>query len=84
MKTLIFQQQKQRVLELSKIIWDKIKPNEEFNFVCDDPFEHDVQKRSPDVSKAKKILNFEAVTTLEDSLDEIIPWVKQQVEKGLI
>lgn len=72
------------VLELSKIIWDKIKPNEEFNFVCDDPFEHDVQKRSPDVSKAKKILNFEAVTTLEDSLDEIIPWVKQQVEKGLI
>ena len=71
------------VLELSKIIWDKIKPNEEFNFVCDDPFEHDVQEESRCI-KSQKILNFEAVTTLEDSLDEIIPWVKQQVEKGLI
>ena len=40
-------------------------------------------RRSPDVSKPKKY-ELRSLTTLEDSLDEIIPWVKQQVEKGLI
>ena len=72
------------VLELSKIIWEKINPNKPFNFVCDEPFTHDVQKRSPDVSKAKKILDFEAKTSLEESLDKIIPWVSEQIKKGLI
>ncbi len=72
------------VMELARIIWDKINPEKEFNVVCDDPFTHDVQKRSPDVSKAKKVLGFEATSSLEDSLDEIVPWVTDQVEKGLI
>ena len=72
------------VIDLAKLIWKKINPNKEFNVVCDQPFTHDVQKRSPDVSKAKEILGFEAKTSLEDSLDEIIPWVTEQVEKGLI
>ena len=71
-------------MELARIIWDKINPEKEFNVVCDDPFTHDVQKRSPDVSKAKKVLGFEATSSLEDSLDEIVPWVTDQVEKGLI
>jgi len=72
------------VIELAEIIWNKINPNEEFHYVCDDPFTHDVQKRSPEVKKAKRVLGFEALTTLEDALDEIIPWVSDQVKKGLI
>ena len=72
------------VIELAEIIWSKINKNKNFNYVCDEPFTHDVQKRSPDVNKAKRILGFEATTTLEDALDEIIPWVSVQVEKGLI
>ena len=38
--------------------------------------------RSPDVSKAKNILGYEAKTTLNDALDEIIPWVENQIKIG--
>ena len=65
------------VLELAKIIWYKLR-EDEFNYVSDPPFEYDVQKRIPDVTKAKEILGFEANTSLEWVLDnEIIPWIKE-------
>ncbi len=70
------------VLELAKLIWQKINPAKPFNYVSDNPFKYDVQKRVPDVSKAKEVLGFEAKTTLDQALDEIIPWVKEQVEVG--
>lgn len=67
------------VLELAELIWKKIKGDEPFRFVSDDPFEYDVQKRVPDTSKAKRILGFEAKVGLEEALDEIIPWIRQEV-----
>ena len=70
------------VLELSKAIWKKIHPDKEFRYVSDDPFEYDVQKRVPDVSKAKRILGFEATTGLDEILDEVIPWVIKMVDSG--
>jgi len=72
------------VLELAKIIWDKIKPGEEFKYISDAPFLYDVQKRVPNTEKAKAILNFDAGTSLETALDEIIPWVKKAVEDDVI
>ena len=70
------------VKELCEIIWNKIKPNEKLSLFSDTPYTHDVQKRIPDVQKAKDLLGFSAKTTLEKALDEIIPWVKDQVEIG--
>ncbi len=52
--------------------------------VHDKPFEYDVQKRVPDVSKAKRLLGFDAQTTLEEALDEVIPWVRRQIKLGTI
>jgi UDP-glucose 4-epimerase len=72
------------VLELAKMIWKRVRPSEPFRYVCDDPFPHDVQKRVPDVSKAKRVLDFEATTSLEEILDEVVPWVREQVELGTI
>jgi nucleoside-diphosphate-sugar epimerase len=70
------------VLELARLIWKKINGDKPFQFVSDSPFQYDVQKRVPNVDKAKKILGFEATTSLSDALDEIIPWVKQQIAIG--
>ena len=68
------------VLELAEIIWKKILPEEPFDYTCDEPFTYDVQKRVPDVNKAKDVLNVVCDTTLDKALDEIIPWIRKQVE----
>jgi nucleoside-diphosphate-sugar epimerase len=70
------------VLELAGLIWKKINPGKPFRYFSDEPFTYDVRKRVPDISKARKILGFEAKTSLDDALDEIIPWIKQQIETG--
>jgi nucleoside-diphosphate-sugar epimerase len=72
------------VLELAETIWRKLKPTVPFRYVSDEPFKYDVQRRVPDVSKAKRVLGFECKTALDTMLDEVIPWVKQQVELGNI
>jgi len=70
------------VLELAELIWKKVNRDLPFQYVSDTPFQYDVQKRIPSVSKAEDILGFKARTTLSDALDEIIPWIKQQIELG--
>jgi len=73
------------VLELAELIWKKIHGDETpFKYVSDEPFPHDVQFRSPDVRKAEKILGFRADTSLEDVLDEVIDWIRIEIEKGTI
>ncbi len=72
------------VLELAKLIWEKTDQKNPFKYVSDKPYTYDVQKRVPDTSKAKRILGFEAKTSLEQILDEVIPWIKTQIENGAI
>jgi UDP-glucose 4-epimerase len=73
------------VLELAELIWTKIKgPDVPFRHVSDPAFEYDVQKRVPDVEKAKRILGYEATTSLSEMLDEVIPWIEQAIELGTI
>jgi UDP-glucose 4-epimerase len=70
------------VLELAQTVWKKIYGNKTFRYVSDPPFEYDVQKRVPSIEKAKRILGFEAKTTLDEALDEIIPWIREQIKIG--
>lgn len=70
------------VLELAEIIWKKLKPGVPFRYHADEPFKYDVQKRVPDVSKAKEILGFEANTDLNVILDEVVPWIEKQIQLG--
>jgi UDP-glucose 4-epimerase len=73
------------VLELAELIWTKIKgPGVPLRVVHDDPFEHDVQRRVPATEKAKRVLGFEATTSLSAMLDEVIPWIRQAIEAGTI
>ncbi|MBI5454762.1 MAG: NAD(P)-dependent oxidoreductase [Deltaproteobacteria bacterium] len=68
------------VLELAEAIWRKVNPGRPFRYISDKPFMYDVQKRVPDVAKAKRVLGFEAGTPLDEALDEIIPWIRKQIE----
>jgi nucleoside-diphosphate-sugar epimerase len=70
------------VLELAELVWKRFHPGEALRFVTDEPFRYDVQRRVPDVSKARDVLAFEARTSLEAVLDEVIPWVRQQVAEN--
>jgi UDP-glucose 4-epimerase len=73
------------VLELAEVIWRKVHgPAEPLRHVCDEPFAHDVHKRVPDVAKAARVLGFEATTTLDEMLDEVIPWIASAVADGTI
>jgi nucleoside-diphosphate-sugar epimerase len=72
------------VLELARLIWEKVRPGVPFRHVCDEPYPYDVQKRVPDVRKAERLLGFRATTSLGEVLDVVIPWVREQVEQGNI
>ena len=73
------------VLELAQAIWHKIKgPDSPFRYVSDTPFEYDVACRIPSVEKASRILGFEAKTTLDEMLDEVIPWVEGAIHNNAI
>src|SRR3954451_25429787 len=71
------------VLELGECIWSKVHGDgRPFHYVSDAPFEHDVQLRVPDVRKAREILGFQATTSLDQMLDEVIPWIRTASEEG--
>ena len=73
------------VLELAKLIWQKIHgADKPFRYVSDPAYEYDVQERSPNTDKAASVLGFRATTPLSDGLDEIIPWIAEQIEIGRI
>ena len=69
------------VLELAQAIWRRSNgPDKPFRYVSDPPFEHDVQRRVPDVRMAREVLGFEATTTLDEMLDEVIPWIRSELQ----
>lgn len=70
------------VIELAEVIWNKMRPGEPFRFESDPPFEYDVQRRIPSTNKAKDLLGFEAETSLDEMLDEVVPWVLAAIENG--
>ncbi|CUH96764.1 hypothetical protein P22_2875 [Propionispora sp. 2/2-37] len=72
------------VLELAEAIWNKVNGDKAFRYIADTPFVYDVQKRIPAVAKAKNLLGFEAKTDLNAMLDEVIPWIKEQLKTGNI
>jgi len=73
------------VAELAACIWRKVNgPDRPLRLQHDPAFDHDVARRVPDVSKARRVLGFEARTTLDAMLDELIPWIREEVAAGRI
>jgi len=73
------------VLALAELIWKKIKGSTVPFAVANDPaYEYDVQKRIPSVEKARTMLGVSCDTSLDQMLDEVIPWVEMAVNEGKI
>jgi nucleoside-diphosphate-sugar epimerase len=73
------------VLELAKVIWEKVHQGAvPFRCTHDPAYAYDVQERSPAVAKAEQLLGFRAETPLSDILDEVIPWIREQIVSGQI
>jgi len=67
---------------LAEAIWKKIRGDAPLTIVSDQTYVYDVQKRVPDVTKAREVLGFECKTSLDVMLDEVIPWVTRAVTDG--
>ena len=72
------------VLELAEAIWKRFHPGQPLRWVSDPAFKYDVQLRVPSVEKARRVLGYEATTPLETILDEVVPWVTEQIKLGTI
>jgi UDP-glucose 4-epimerase len=76
------------VRELARLIWEKVHGTgpsaRPFRFESDPPYPHDVARRVPDTKKARRILGFQAGTTLSEMLDEVVPWIRREVAEGRI
>ena len=71
------------VLELAELVWRTVHgPDRPFRYVSDPPFEHDVQRRVPDTRKALEVLGYEATTSLETMLGEVVPWIRAEMDAG--
>jgi nucleoside-diphosphate-sugar epimerase len=70
------------VRELAELVWRRLRPGQAFRFVTDPPYPYDVQRRIPDVDKARRLLRFVADTPIDKVLDEVIPWIEQQMRLG--
>jgi nucleoside-diphosphate-sugar epimerase len=73
------------VLQLAEAIWHKIRGDDvEFRWESDAPFPNDVARRVPVTEKAKRLLGFEATTSLDAILDNVIPWISSSIDAGSI
>jgi len=67
------------VLELAEIVWREIYgETRPFRYESDAPYKYDVQRRMPDVTKARELLGFETKISLEDSVAEVVKEMKRK------
>lgn len=65
--------------ELARKIWERCDPDRPIDFETEAEFEHDVEKRVPDSSKAKAQLGWEPTVMLDEALTEYIDWYRAEV-----
>ena len=72
------------VLELAETIWRVVNGRPAVRHVVRSALRARRPARVPDVRKARDVLGFQATTTLEAMLDEVIPWIAAELRAGRI
>lgn len=65
------------VADLAQMVWKKIHGTTAILKHLE-PFAYDVQMRLPDTTKAKEELGFEAIIPVEQSVEEVLKWIKSR------
>lgn len=68
------------VAELANLIWKEIHGNTPL-LVSSKPYRYDVQTRSPDTSKAENDLGFKCIYSLEQSVREVIEYIRAKKDE---
>ncbi len=69
------------VLQVAQAIWRILRPSDPFRWAEDPAPERDLARSVPSVEKARRLLGFEATTTLERALAEVVPWAAARVAR---
>ena len=70
------------VLELARLVWQIAEVKAPFDYVCDELLINDVQRRIADTTKAQRVLGFKAGIPIEQSVHEVVDWVRSEIELG--
>ena len=71
-----------KMIDLAKKLWDLINVNKPFKVKFVKGFEFDIKKRTPNVQKAKKMINWQSKVKFQEGLKEVISWLKEQKSQG--
>jgi len=67
------------ILALAEKIYTLCKIDKPFKYKLVKSFPYDVKRRVPDVKKAKRILGWQPEISLDESLPELIEWIKGKI-----
>lgn len=70
------------ILQLAQMLWEICGRTEPFSVRSVMSFEHDVQRRTVDITKARTLLGWEPQVDLESGLSDTVNWLKVQNAVG--
>jgi UDP-glucose 4-epimerase len=69
------------ILELAEKLWAAVGRKGPLRVKHVPSWQHDVKRRVPDVTKARRLLRFEARVQLEDELPAIVEWIRGDIAR---
>ena len=69
------------IIDLAKKLWKLCNMKKPFKAKFVKGFTHDIKRRIPDTTKAKKLIDWEANIDLDQGLSDVVNWIKENYEK---
>lgn len=70
------------MLDLAQRIWKIMRKKEPFKVKFVKGFQYDIKRRVPNVSKIKKVINWQPSVKFDDGLKEVVNWLEKQKAQG--
>ncbi|HSX18664.1 MAG TPA: NAD-dependent epimerase/dehydratase family protein [Candidatus Saccharimonadales bacterium] len=71
-----------KMIDLAKKIWEIMEVDKPFKVKYVKGFQYDIRRRVPNISKMKKLINWEQKVKFEDGLKEVVQWLQDQKARG--